>query len=215
MNRRRAAGALAGTILLLALVWTLAPGAGSSPGPLVAAQARFTSTVPSGQVGPVPSAIEPAEPWIQASPPVLDISVEAESQLTATLLISNVGPVELLVSLIEEIPAGTAAAVAAAGQDRDSVQAATRVESPFRVDDAVSEALRAPGGATDFFIWMRERADLSRAPQISGKEARGRFVFEALTRAAERSQAAIRRLEGFRHGVVHPERGLHPGRGLD
>jgi uncharacterized repeat protein (TIGR01451 family) len=148
-------------------------------------------TVYPGEVTTTTLALELLDPWIEVSPTALDVTVVANSQLTATLVISNNGPADLLVTLIEEIPADTAPAVTAASP------ATTSVQTPFSVDDAVAEALQMPGATADFFIWMRDRADLSRAPQIPGKEDRRQFVFEALTQTADRAQAAIRRyLEG-------------------
>jgi uncharacterized repeat protein (TIGR01451 family) len=194
MNRRTAIGGLAGALLLLALLVTLVSRAGSGLSHVVTAQAERAVAAHTFQEDPALQAVEPAEPWIQVSPPALSVTVEAESQLTATLVISNFHPTtELHISLIKEIPAGTAPAAAVASQGGASVQATTWVEAPFQVDAAVAEALQAPNGTADFFVWLRERADLSRASQIPDKVARRRFVFEALTRTAERSQAAIRR----------------------
>jgi len=50
----------------------------------------------------------------------------------------------------------------------------------------------ADRGSTDFFVYLREQADLSPAQAIPGKEAKGRFVYETLTATAEASQAGLR-----------------------
>jgi subtilisin family serine protease/PKD repeat protein len=50
----------------------------------------------------------------------------------------------------------------------------------------------AANGKTDFFVWMKEKADLSPAYQLQSKEARGRFVFETLRATAERTQQDLR-----------------------
>ncbi|MCL7455344.1 MAG: S8 family serine peptidase, partial [Anaerolineae bacterium] len=153
--------------------------------------AQSVAMVYPSQVTTLDLALELAEPWIQTSPAALEAALQANSEQTATLEIGNLGPVDLIVSLIEEIPAGTAPATQA-----DS-RVTTWVDRPFSVDGAVVQALQAPDATSDFFIWLRPRADLSRAPRISDKETRRRYVFEALSRTADRTQAGIRRyLEG-------------------
>jgi subtilisin family serine protease len=59
-----------------------------------------------------------------------------------------------------------------------------------KVDEAVLAAI-AEDGSASFIALMAEQADLSRAYQLRSKEEKGRFVFEALRIAAERSQAGL------------------------
>jgi subtilisin family serine protease len=47
-------------------------------------------------------------------------------------------------------------------------------------------------GNTDFFIWLREKADLKPAAQIETKLEKGRFVFNALYTTAEQTQQETR-----------------------
>ena len=50
----------------------------------------------------------------------------------------------------------------------------------------------AADAVADILVVFRERPDLSAAVEIATREARGRFVFDALTAAAERSQRGLR-----------------------
>lgn len=49
------------------------------------------------------------------------------------------------------------------------------------------------GGTSDFFVVLREQADLSGAAQLADKEAKGAYVHQALLESAQRSQPALRR----------------------
>lgn len=59
-----------------------------------------------------------------------------------------------------------------------------------KVDPWVLERARDLG-ETEFLLVLAEQADLSGAARVSGKEAKGRFVFERLRETAERSQPAV------------------------
>jgi serine protease AprX len=48
------------------------------------------------------------------------------------------------------------------------------------------------GARSEFFIVLRERADLALAEQLPTKEAKGWFVYEALTETADRTQKPVR-----------------------
>ena len=48
------------------------------------------------------------------------------------------------------------------------------------------------GGDTDFFVILRDRADLGPAGLLEGKTQRGQFVYTPLRQTAESSQAALR-----------------------
>jgi hypothetical protein len=76
--------------------------------------------------------------------------------------------------LVLEIP-GTAGA------------APTRTAS---VEPALYTTLAADGTAT-FWVYLRDRADLSGAAKITDRAAQGRFVFERLTGTATASQAGL------------------------
>ncbi len=65
-----------------------------------------------------------------------------------------------------------------------------RVEGPFTVDPQVRAQLQAAPEA-DFFIWLRERADLGAAYEIADKEDRRSYVYHALSTTASRTQAEI------------------------
>jgi hypothetical protein len=47
-------------------------------------------------------------------------------------------------------------------------------------------------GQTDFFIWMKEEADLSPAYALETKQEKGEFVFNTLRDTAERTQKDLR-----------------------
>jgi CSLREA domain-containing protein len=70
-----------------------------------------------------------------------------------------------------------------------------------RVEADVHDQIARKGEAT-FWIVLRDRADLRRAPSIQDRAARGRFVHGELTRAADRGQAKVRALLQKR-GVKH------------
>jgi serine protease AprX len=52
----------------------------------------------------------------------------------------------------------------------------------------------AHGHSTSFLVILSSQADLSRAAALSGKEAKGRFVFDTLRTQADRTQAPIKAL---------------------
>ena len=60
-----------------------------------------------------------------------------------------------------------------------------------KVDSQLWATLQAEG-SSDFFIWLKEKADLSPAYALTTKEAKGRFVFETLRDTAERTQQPLR-----------------------
>jgi subtilisin family serine protease len=80
--------------------------------------------------------------------------------------------------------AGLTAAAAVGGVSPASA------EPGAAVDGRVLAELAARG-TTEFFVYLREQADLSPAQAIQGKEAKGRFVYETLTATAEASQADL------------------------
>jgi serine protease AprX len=58
-----------------------------------------------------------------------------------------------------------------------------------KVDASVLD--KASSGAADFIVYMRAKADLSAAAQLPTKNAKGSFVYEALTSKAVHSQAGL------------------------
>jgi len=71
----------------------------------------------------------------------------------------------------------------------DAVAAA----DPWQLKVVPSVLRHDPGAARDFFIYLDDQADLSGASWCGDKAARGRFVYDALRDAADRSQPAILR----------------------
>ena len=72
-----------------------------------------------------------------------------------------------------------------------------------KISPALARALgEAPDGRAEMLIVMAEQADLGAARGISGKAAKGRFVFESLTATARRTQAPLL-AELARRGVPH------------
>jgi PKD repeat protein/predicted GH43/DUF377 family glycosyl hydrolase len=84
----------------------------------------------------------------------------------------------LVVLLLAALPAATAA----------------RPAPPNALDKVESLVLEeiATAGRTDFFVWLAEKADLSPAEQLRTKLEKGRFVYQALVAAAERTQKDLR-----------------------
>lgn len=61
-----------------------------------------------------------------------------------------------------------------------------------RIDPALVRALSdAPAGRVEMLVVLADQADLSAARGIHGKEAKGRYVYEALTAHAASTQAAL------------------------
>jgi subtilisin family serine protease len=87
--------------------------------------------------------------------------------------------------------AGLTVATLAVGVPPASAQSSAGLAPAASVDGQVLAEL-ADRGTTDFFVYLREQADLSPAQALQGKEAKGRFVFETLTSTAEASQAGLR-----------------------
>lgn len=72
-----------------------------------------------------------------------------------------------------------------------------------KISPALAVALaEAPAGRAEMLIVMAEQADLAPASGLSGKAAKGRFVFERLTATARRTQAPLL-AELARRGVAH------------
>ena len=70
-------------------------------------------------------------------------------------------------------------------------QAVVRAQEPsLKVDRWVADRLEAAGEA-EFLVVLEEQADLSGAAALRTKQERGRFVFERLRAAAERTQPAL------------------------
>jgi serine protease AprX len=63
-------------------------------------------------------------------------------------------------------------------------------DARHKVDPWVLERTRG-GGEAEFLLVLAEQADVSRAKLITGKEAKGRYVFEKLRETAARSQPAV------------------------
>lgn len=70
-----------------------------------------------------------------------------------------------------------------------------------KIEPSLLEELTLAGQA-DFFVWLKEKADLSPAYQLKSKEEKGRFVFETLRETAERTQKMLR-TELDRQGVAY------------
>ncbi len=68
---------------------------------------------------------------------------------------------------------------------------ATAVRWQDKVDARVFNALSA--GQAEFFIYMKQQADLSGAAALSTKEEKGRYVYERLTATARATQPKVRR----------------------
>ncbi|MFN2227963.1 MAG: hypothetical protein ACK2UY_16700, partial [Anaerolineae bacterium] len=145
-----------------------------------------SAMVYSGQTTMVDFQVQLMAPWIHASPLALEVTIPADTQTTLALDVENHGLADLVIPLIQEIPATATLPLEGAPTS------VTWVDKDFTVDAEVANALVDKDATTDFFIWMRERADLSAAYNIDDKDMRHEFVFEALKGTADRSQAEIR-----------------------
>ena len=171
---------LIASFLMLATLATAANIPAASPalspellGRVQAAESSVTGTVPQLDA-----------PQIAIAPETVEITLYAGQTTTEQLTISNSGLLDLEISAVLEIPA---TATAPTQRTRPGI---TWVDDPFAVDAELGRSLERENNA-DFFIWLRERADLAPAYQIAGKEARHQFVYDALLGTAARSQAQI------------------------
>jgi hypothetical protein len=89
-------------------------------------------------------------------------------------------------SLATQLPQGAGAAAPARPNDQPSVQA------PAAKIDPQVLAETADGRTARFLVLLADRADLRTAQAVGDSAARGRLVYEALTRQADQSQASIR-----------------------
>ncbi len=66
-------------------------------------------------------------------------------------------------------------------------------QSPNAWQDKVDPSVLAAAnlGETDFLIYMEQQADLSGAANVSGKEAKGTYVYNQLTATAQQTQPAV------------------------
>lgn len=71
------------------------------------------------------------------------------------------------------------------------------------IPESLQEAMLRDGEA-GFFVVMQEQADVSDAAFLKSKEAKGQYVFETLTRTAERSQKDIRSVLEARNATFKP-----------
>ena len=69
--------------------------------------------------------------------------------------------------------------------------AQSEADTLAKIEPLVLQEL-ASRGQTDYFIWLTEKADLSPAADLPTKEAKGQFVFDALTSTADRTQRELR-----------------------
>jgi uncharacterized repeat protein (TIGR01451 family) len=126
------------------------------------------------------------EPWIHVTPhDRIEVTVVAGDTATDRVTVENAGMTDLDVSDVLEIPPGSPLDTQGEAQGNE-----TWVGDPFTVDAAVADELDVAGEA-DFFIWMRQRADLGRAYALGKGDVRRQVVYDALTRTAARSQAEI------------------------
>jgi len=83
-----------------------------------------------------------------------------------------------------------------AGSSAQGLQTGNLADWRSKVDARVMAALSA--GQTEFLIYMRDQANLSGAYALLTKEAKGRYVYEQLTRVAQATQVNVKRtLEQF------------------
>jgi len=84
-------------------------------------------------------------------------------------------------------------ALAASGSEAQAAPAApvTQEDAAAKIDPQVLLEIKE-SGATEFFVWMKEKADLSPAANLKTKQEKGQFVFDALRATAERTQKDLR-----------------------
>jgi subtilisin family serine protease len=146
---------------------------------------QVTVPVNSGATTTQDFTLEFLAPWINVDPMELAVELNSGETTTMTLDVENLGLWTLIVPEIEEV------APALLETHYDDSFETKWVSDDFSVDAAVDRSLLKESSTTDFFIWMRERADLSPAYEMQDKAARGQFVYDALTSVAQSSQADV------------------------
>ena len=91
----------------------------------------------------------------------------------------------MLLSFVQ--PASALGAQAA----KPPVEARNNENTSAEIEPLVQQEI-TQNGNTDFFIWMKEKADLSPAKALKTKADKGQFVFDALRATAERTQKDLR-----------------------
>jgi subtilisin family serine protease len=129
---------------------------------------------------------------IAAEPTALAASVEFGAQQDVTLTITNQSDSAFTPRLYEarEVPPPQITVDQAPPPE---LQRVALPEQRERIDPQIlAELDAAPGGETDFLVFLGEQPDLSAAYRIADWRARGWFVFRTLYEHARRSQSSLR-----------------------
>ena len=143
---------------------------------------------------------ELASPAIEFAPAALAAKLIPDGSVTQTLVISNTGTELNLDFDLFELPGAARSVSTQLMQPRYP----TLVGGPLVVD-AELDARLADGQTGDFYVWLRERADLTPAYRMADRDARRIWVYQTLRDTAERSQVELRRLLdglGYSYEVV-------------
>ena len=81
-------------------------------------------------------------------------------------------------------------AIAVAGVSTSSADTAANRQALSKISPWVM-AQTASGNQTEFFVVLSDHADLSSAAELPTKEAKGRFVFDALITKAKETQGQL------------------------
>jgi subtilisin family serine protease len=141
---------------------------------------------------PAHAAIEPAATTIAASPASLAVTVPLGTSASRTVTLTNTSGQAITPLLYEAYPAPPVASLRAA-QIASDLRAVALPRQPDRIDPQLAAAFQASAdGRADFVIYLRAQADLGAAYAIHDWAARGRYVYQALSDHAERSQRDLR-----------------------
>jgi len=147
-----------------------APGFGDDTANSVAVVAGTTTTQDFDLMRPV----------LQTAPVSFDTTVPTSGSADETLTLDNLGNLPPLDWTLRELPPTEAA----------NPLSAPPVSGPVKVEPELEDQMRSLGVA-GYLIDFRERPDLSPALAMEWDE-RGRFVVDALTATAERTQTRVR-----------------------
>jgi len=148
------------------------------------------------------------ESGLQVSPASLSVTVGMGREVSRTLTLTNPGSHAITFHIKEVLPAAASDATASQGS---FVRAPMVVDQGQVTVEPVVLARIAAQGQADFWVQMRQRADLAGASAVGGRERRGAYVYDSLRMIAEDSQAGVRAYldgQGVSYGVFWVDNSL-------
>lgn len=149
--------------------------------------------------------LEMIAPWIDAAPAALEVNLISGQQTTEQVTLDNFGLTDLEFRFLEFPPTATMPTAAGLSGMLAPVNLDTSAQ---QIDPLVTGQLDRNGKA-DFWVRLRQSANLSASTGLSNKAARGAYVYNSMRSVAESSQKGIvaylksRGLEYKSHWIVN------------